>query len=197
MPGRTDSTRAVAITPPKPALKILSRARSGWFKYLFLAVDASTSLPALPDGENNDKERTRNPWEQGLSWCGAKMDHLPWLSQTKSTISSLRAPVVQLSWNISTSGSCLELHNRVFFHSVSIYARNKTGMIPVKLQIFSYVVVTVEQSSRQISVARATRHMSSIASRVARPYSRNLATDWYWIHAQNSILVWDYYFWIL
>ena len=114
MPGRTDSTRAVAITPPKPALKILSRARSGWFKYLFLAVDASTSLPALPDGENNDKERTRNPWEQGLSWCGAKMDHLPWLSQTKSTISSLRAPVVQLNKNISTSGCCLESDNRMF-----------------------------------------------------------------------------------
>ena len=50
-------------------------------------------------------------------------------------------------------------------------------MIPIKLQIFSSVVVTVEQSSRQISVARATRHMSNIASRVARPYSRNLATD--------------------
>ena len=120
MPGRTDSTRAVAITPPKPALKILSRARSGWFKYLFLAVDASTSLPALPDGENNDKERTRNPWEQGLSWCGAKMDHLPWLSQTKSTISSLRAPAVQLNKNISTSGCCLESDNRMFFQSVSI-----------------------------------------------------------------------------
>ena len=33
---------------------------------------------------------------------------------------------------------------------------------------------TVEQSSRQISVARATRHMSNIASSVASPYSRNL-----------------------
>ena len=33
---------------------------------------------------------------------------------------------------------------------------------------------TVEQSSRQISVARATRLMSNIASSVASPYSRNL-----------------------
>ena len=35
-------------------------------------------------------------------------------------------------------------------------------------------MMTVEQSSRQISVARATRLMSNIASSVANPYNKNL-----------------------
>ena len=59
--------------------------------------------------------------------------------------------------------------------SCLLWWKNLATMRMMEMMVTMLMMMeTVEQSSRQISVARATRLMSNIASRVASPYSRNL-----------------------